>query len=182
MRVEGLYNESRSAIDALQGAFLVSEAISVSESARKTLAIAAASAFEKDVTEMLYEFSDAVTFGNPYCRSLISERIVSRQYHALFQWDGQSAAGFFANFGPEARKFYDAKVRNDATLAQSVRDFLDLGRLRNEIVHRDYITYSFDKTLDDVINQYRSARLFVSFLGAFLKLSSWGSLSGIPNC
>ena len=182
MRVEGLYNESKAAIDALVSAYLISEAVSVAETARKSLAIAAASAFEKDVTELLLAFSDEVTFRNEYFKSLIYERILNRNYHALFPWKETSAATFFANFGVEARNFYNREVKKDALLSQAVRDFLDMGNTRNEIVHRDYITYPFDKTLDDVINQYRSARRFTTFLVRFLKLAASGTLSGTPNC
>jgi hypothetical protein len=176
MRVEKLYREAKSAIDALNQAGLLAEALIVGETARKTLAIAAASAFETDVIQLILGFSNATTGGNPYCSALIKQRVLDRQFHTLFSWKETSAGSFFAIFGADAKRYYDEAVRASVSLGQSARDFLDLGNARNEIVHKDYATYVFDKSLDDVIAQYRSARVFVDFIGVFLDVAARNAL------
>lgn len=181
MRVEQLYADCQRLVDTLNAQYLISDAAFANDLARKALAVAAASAFESDITALLESFADQVTSGNDYCSSLIRTRIVARQYHQLFDWKTTSAGGFFANFGKEARKFYDDSVRADALLGQAVRDFLDLGNLRNEIVHIDFSTYAMNKTIQDIITQYRSARRFLNFLEKFLLLAVTGSLLGVPN-
>ena len=127
----------------------------------KALLLAVASHFETRMTRSVIEMFNDATMGSDALVSFVRANAVARRYHSWFQWDAKNANQFFGFFGKDFRTAMSAKVQNDPELNDAIRAFLELGDLRNQLVHEDYATFSMQKTPTEVLAQYRSARRFV---------------------
>lgn len=131
---------------------------------RKALALSAASTFESVVKRLIEGFCDQVSGGSPELVSLVRSKILDRQYHTLFSWDAKNANTFFKLFGESFKDVAQQDVELDEELKKGIESFLEVGRLRNELVHNDYATFPFDETTSEVIALYRKGRLFTDYL------------------
>jgi hypothetical protein len=95
---------------------------------------------------------------------LVEEKVIPRQYHTYFDWEKKNANKFFSMFGSEYSELARTRVGADISLDRAVRDFLALGETRNRLVHLDYVNFDIEKSPEDIISMYRSARVFVSFV------------------
>ncbi|MEL4356511.1 MULTISPECIES: HEPN domain-containing protein [unclassified Luteococcus] len=137
--------------------------------APKVLLIAAASALEDQVKEELQRLARA--HGHAELAECVTRGILARGYHTLFEWDKTNANRFFALFGPDAKERCQAAVGADEALDRSVRAFLELGRLRNNLVHNNYVTFEVPKTVLDIVELYEAARVFPTRFGELLFLN-----------
>lgn len=129
----------------------------------KALLLAVASRFEARLTDCVVEIFQNATDGSEALVSFVRKEAVERRYHTWFSWDAKNANSFFRSFGEEFKNAMEAKVKNDPDLDDAVRAFLELGRLRNELVHEDYATFSMQKTPVEVLERYRAAARFVDW-------------------
>ena len=53
------------------------------------------------------------------------------------------------------------KVRADSNLEESIKAFLEIGDLRNQLAHENYALFKMEKTVEDVFNLYTKAVRFV---------------------
>jgi hypothetical protein len=56
------------------------------------------------------------------------------------------------------------RIRRDTTFAISVKDFVQLGSLRNQLVHQNYASFTLEKTADEIWGLYESACKFIEVL------------------
>ena len=135
----------------------------------KTLLLAVASRFEARLTDCVVETFEGATRGSDALVSFVQKEAVERRYHTWFDWNANTANKFFRSFGEEFKNAMAAKVKNDPDLDDAVRAFLELGRLRNELAHEDYATFSMPKTPDEVLERYRAAARFVDWFANDLR-------------
>ena len=136
----------------------------------KALLIAVASRFEARLTACVVETFESATGGSDALVSFVQNQAVERRYHTWFSWgDAKNANRFFRLFGEEFKNVMEAKVKNDPDLDDAVKAFLELGRLRNELAHEDYATFSMQKTPDEVLERYRTAARFVDWFAGDLR-------------
>ncbi|CAL9311964.1 hypothetical protein SUDANB135_04865 [Streptomyces sp. SudanB135_2055] len=102
---------------------------------------------------------------------LVEQKAIRRQYHTLFDWDTTNAGRFWGLFGNEYKVGMKKHCQQDMQLAQSIRAFLEVGSLRNRMVHNNYASFILEKTLDEVYDLYRTGDGFVSRLPDLLKMS-----------
>ena len=140
----------------------ISEAQALQDVLRRTFVVGAASYFEQMLKDALLAFTSAKSSGNPAMTALVKMALVDRGFHQMFQWEGKNANKFFSHFGPtlgEAMKTECAGILKDP-----VQSFMELGNLRNCIVHQNFHAFYFEKTLDECYASYRKAKLFVEFV------------------
>ena len=53
------------------------------------------------------------------------------------------------------------RVQEDRDFDESVKAFLEVGNLRNQMVHEDYADFQLNKTVEDVYSLYIRAARFV---------------------
>lgn len=135
---------------------VVSEAI-----VQKHFAICVASHFEKILCNAVETYYQNASGIHTPAVSFVRNRAIERQYHTWFDWNETNANRFFSFFGKEFKKYMIDKMEEEDRLNASVKDFLELGRERNKLVHGDLSTVSFDKTMDEIFLKYKSACLFV---------------------
>ena len=132
----------------------------------KTLWLSAASFFEYRITTDVEQIFMEATNGSHALVAFVHDKAIARGYSSWFNWDDSrpNANKLFRSFGPDFSETMKDKIRNDKTekLQKSISDFIELGRIRNDLVHRDFVTYNLDKTVDEVFALYESAIVFVN--------------------
>jgi hypothetical protein len=113
---------------------------------------------------MLVWFGETVTNKHVTLCSLIQNRVIERQYHTYFDWEGSNANKFFGMFGSEFREKCAADVKADPALKQSIVAFLNLGNTRNQTIHLNFASFTMDKTVEEAYALYKKALAFVDYL------------------
>jgi hypothetical protein len=163
--IEAFYERQRAIGVYLSERKEVSFAQDVEDAMRKNLALAAASYFEEQIVSLLCDFAARKSNGCTELVAFIQNKALKRQFHTLFEWDkGKNANSFFTLFGKGFKAEVEALVKENDALVSAVRAFLELGYLRNRIVHENYASFVTDKTADEILRAYREARHFVDFL------------------
>lgn len=57
-----------------------------------------------------------------------------------------------------------SRLKGDESLKESLDAFLEIGRLRNELVHQDYANYVLLKTSTEIFKLYKTAIRFIDAL------------------
>jgi hypothetical protein len=136
---------------------------------RKVLLLAAASYFEGRLRSSLIDYFTEKAQNDQQTMAFLKAKGIERQYHTYFKWDGANANQFFGLFGTGYKDFMVQRIRNDATLGDAVKAFIELGALRNDLVHRDFATFPLEKTVDEIYALYERALLFVDSVGPTLR-------------
>jgi hypothetical protein len=132
----------------------------VDDSFRKTLVLSAASLFEHQISDAIHGYCNRKSGSDACVLALIRIKALKRQYFTYFDWENKRAGPFFALLGEEIGEKLKAESKVDP-LKSSVEAFLELGYLRNVLVHQNFAGYVFEKTNDEVYALYRLARVFV---------------------
>ena len=160
-------------LDELMRFLLRSEpslATSASATLTKALVLAGASEIEVDVQQHIVDYYVEISGEDAaHAAAFVEKKAVKRQYHTYFDWDKPSANPFFALFGPVFSVRLKAQMKADEEFATSVRAFLQIGSLRNQIVHQNFAAFTLELTPDEVHAMCVSARLFVDRLPAILR-------------
>ena len=159
--IEGMCEEHNALIKHLQETNRVSWQSRVDEQFAKTLLLAVASYFETRMTTCVLDVFGETTTGSDVLVSFVRTHAVARRYHSWFDWDKKTANKFFGAFGKDFAAEMSAKVRDNRDLDDAVRAFLEIGALRNALVHENYATFSMPKTPSEVLDQYLTAKRFV---------------------
>lgn len=166
--IEEFFSTHKSVYDFLLAKGEPTFATETNDNFRRSLVLAIASSFEHEITGIMREIPRVHAGKSTLVAGILEQRVISRQYHTYFDWERRNANKFFGMFGSEFSERAKAHVRDSPSLNQSIVDFLELGETRNKLVHLDYVTFDINKTPDDIIALYRSARLFISFLREWL--------------
>ena len=166
--IDELYETSEAVLAMLDDRRELSLRSRVENEFRKSLALSAASMFESTIKDLIQRFCESTGGGDVRLVSLVKIKIVDRQYHTLFDWDRKNANSFFGLFGEAFKAEAKGDVAEDGELEEGIRAFLELGRLRNDLVHNNYATFPFDATTRDVIALYGKAQTFTDYLEAKL--------------
>jgi hypothetical protein len=137
---------------------------SVDDNYRKALVIAAASYYEMRVRELIITLVHDRTAGDELLVAFVKQKAIERQYHTFFNWEQRSGGQFFGMFGPGFKDHMKNVLKAEGDLASSVGAFIELGELRNRLVHQDFASFPLDKTADEIFALYETARLFVETL------------------
>jgi hypothetical protein len=87
------------------------------------------------------------------CAPLVRIKVLKRQYFSYFDWDNRRAGPFFSLLGEIIGEKLKAESKVDP-LKSSLEAFLELGFLRNCLVHQNFAGYVFDKTNEEVYGLY----------------------------
>lgn len=161
--MDKLREESASLVEFLEQSEKFSLRVFADEHLSKILLLAAASHFEKCMTDAVVHLSEqCLTVDHPLV-NLIKNKAVSRQYHQWFAWEGPNANKFFSLFGKRFLDYAKQSVTQDEELRRSVESFLQLGHERNRLVHGNYVTFPMEKSRDDIYRLYKDASKFVNW-------------------
>ena len=168
-RIDALWQDHVSLVEYLRARGEWTLSGRVEEEFAKTLTIAAASYFEVELTEAIAGLYANVLSESYELFEFVKRRAITRQYFQMFQWgsEGQpstNANQFYGFFGSDFNRYMRERVREDAVLDNCVRAFLEIGNLRNYIVHSDYANVTLNRTAQEIYNLYLEAVPFIELV------------------
>ena len=163
--IDSLYEEQKKLIAFLQQQGQPSYSQSVEAFLSKTLLLSCASYFESRITDSISDYAKSVSNSDEALVSLVRIKAIERQYHSYFEWrEGKrSATPFFAMFGSTIKDSAKKELKAD-DLSEAVAAFLELGDLRNLLVHENFAAYLLEKTSDEIYGLYGRALRFVRYI------------------
>lgn len=163
--IDALFSEQKELIGFLQQQGQLSYSQSVEVFLSKTLLLSCASYFESRITNAISDYTKRVSNADEALSSLVRTKAIERQYHTYFQWreGNRSANPFFAMFGSALKDSAKQELKN-AELSQASAAFLELGDLRNLLVHENFASYPLEKTADEIYQLYGLALRFVIYI------------------
>lgn len=162
--VEKIYEDFNELISYLENSNEISLKNEADNNFKKVLILTIASYFERQIIEMLLNFIGRKSNNDTITVSIIKNRVIYCQYHTFFDWERKNANKFFSMLGEDFKKEAEENVNNDIKLDEGIKAFLEIGKLRNELVHRNFGSYTIDKTAKDVVELYYKALSFIEFL------------------
>ena len=161
--IDGLHKDFSDILTFLYKSGEISWRSVADENFRKVLLVAAASHFERSMTEVVVNFVEQVTAKDHPIKWLVQNKAVSRQYHTWFDWEKKNANRFFGLFGDSFKNHIAEKVKMSNDVELSIQAFLEIGRERNRLVHGDYGSFSLEKTSEEIYKLYSDAKAFVEW-------------------
>lgn len=171
--VESLNEEYKAIVSFLDGSRQPSLSSDVNKHFKKVIVLSSASYFEHEIQEILIKFVVTETRDNKKAVNFFKKKAIGMQYHTFFKWGekgnpdkpGKNANVFFSLFGEDFKKEVETEIKNNPQLETSVKAFLEIGHLRNILVHSNFAAYNLDnKTTDDIFELYKSGLLFVDYI------------------
>jgi len=163
------YKEFREMIDYLETNKEISLKIVADDNLKKVLLLSAASYFEDEIKDIILSFVEKNSGNNPMIRSFVKNKALERQYHTYFDWkSAKNANKFFSLFGEEFKNQASGDVKDNSELGESIQAFLEIGNLRNELVHGNFAVFPIEKTVEEIYGLYRSAHQFMEYLSSKL--------------
>lgn len=139
------------------------------ETSPKVMLLAAASYFESLVTACILDFYDTATGSNELARAFVEKKALQRQYHALFNWDTRAPNQFWSLFGKGFKKYASDRLAADDDLTESAAAFLEIGSLRNQLVHGNFASFMLNKTTSELYELAQRALQFVGVIATFMQ-------------
>jgi hypothetical protein len=132
----------------------------VDDAFRKTLVLSAASLFEHQISDAIHSYCDRKSGSDACVLALVRIKVLKRQYFSYFDWDNKRPGPFFSLLGEDIGEKLKTESKVDP-LKSSVEAFMEIGFLRNCLVHQNFAGYVFEKTNEEVYTLYRQASVFV---------------------
>lgn len=152
---------------------------------RKVLLLSAGSYFENQITMILTNFVRAKSNNDHRIVNFLEKQAISQKYHTLFSWGEKdkpespvkNANTFFRLFGDNFKVGIEADlkpIQSDTeeqakakkALNESIEAFVEIGHLRNILVHSNFAAYNYDqKTTEEIFALFRQAEPFLFYLG-----------------
>ncbi|MFO1440624.1 MAG: HEPN domain-containing protein [Verrucomicrobiaceae bacterium] len=137
------------------------------DNSRKTLVLSAASLFENRITEALLGYADRASNSDPCIVSMIRIKAIKRQYHTFFDWEKSKASTFYTLLGDRLGSELKQSCSSDPGKT-AVAAFLELGQLRNCLVHQNFAEYAVDKSISEICALCEHADEFVQLVESLL--------------
>ena len=167
--VDRLYHDFDELSKLLKESNEISLINSAEENFKKSLLLSAASYFEKQLSDCVIDFTCEVAGEKHIITSIIKNKAIKRQYHTWFKWDEKNANTFFSLFGSDFLLLAKNAVKEDNTLDDAIKAFLELGNDRNRLVHQDFGNFTLEKTTYEIYNLYKSAMHFLEWIPKYLR-------------
>jgi hypothetical protein len=145
---------------------------------KKVILLSSASFFEHEIQNILITFVKESTNDDLRIINLLKKKAIGGNYHTFFAWGeknnpnkpGKNANTFFSLFGNDFKIEVQEEIKNDEKLSKSIKSFLEIGHLRNILVHSNFAAYNLDnKTTEELYTLHKESILFIDFIGDKLK-------------
>jgi len=163
--IDTLFREQKELVAFLQQQGELSFSVSVEALLSKTLLLSVASFFESRITTAIADYAGRVSNADEALTSLVRIKAIEQQYHSYFQWreGNRTVIPFFGMFGSALKDSAKQDLKGE-DLRQATDAFLELGDLRNLLVHENFASYPLEKTADEIYRLYGGALTFVTYI------------------
>jgi hypothetical protein len=145
-----------------------SMALDFEDSYKKLLVLTCSSLFESLLINSIYDFAKNSS-DDARIAELVRNKALSRQYHTFFDWDKTNVNKFLGVFGEGYKQDVVENLNINESLMQGMRDFLQIGALRNRLVHGNLVEASPDLTVLEIKEKFYSAWVFLEYLSGTLE-------------
>lgn len=152
------FSEAKAAAGAAKA---LSQVVFLEDMFRKSLILSAASLFESRIANALLTHVANASDQSECVVSVVRIKAVERQFHTYFDWNAPNANPFFKMLGDSWREQMKTEIRS-SPLKEQLAAFLELGQLRNKLVHENFASFLCEKTSDEVFELYETAEGFVA--------------------
>lgn len=181
--VDQLKHEYQSIAEYLESTQQISLLSDLNKNFRKVLLLSAGSYFEHRITSILSEFVRSKS-NDDRIVNFLERQAIKGKYHQLFDWGktdkpdepGKNANAFFKLFGENFKAEVDVQLQpnnaetpaekeNREIIISSMKAFIEVGHLRNILVHSNFADYNYDqKTTDEIFELFKKAEPFIEYL------------------
>lgn len=171
--VDTLNDEYQSIIEFLDQSAQPSLSSDVNRYFKKVIALSSASYFEHKIQDILVQFITKETANNSLAINFFKKKAVGMQYHTYFTWGvkdrpdkpGKNANTFFALFGDDFKRQVETEIKGSTDLEGAVKAFLEIGHLRNILVHSNFAAYDIEnKTANEIFSLYKRGLPFIEYM------------------
>lgn len=162
------YKEFKELIDYLETNNEISLKLVADDNLKKVLLLSAASYFEDEIKNIILNFVEKNSDNNSMIKSFVKNTSVEWEYFKYFDWKTRNANKFFSLFGGEFKDQAKGDVKDNSELEKSIRAFLEIGNLRNELVHGNFAVFPIEKTVKEIYDLYHLAHQFIDYLSSKL--------------
>lgn len=179
--VDSLYDDYIALKSFLESTKEVSLLSSYTNTFRKVLILACGSYFEEQITLILKEYVYKCSSGDDKLKHFMYNQAISKRYYTLFSWGTQddptspqkNANTFFKLFGSDFANMIKTELKSETTrfgsrvneINNAIMAFLELGHVRNILVHSNFAEYLYDqKTPEEIYTLYKNARCFITYI------------------
>lgn len=160
--VRRIFNDFNQLTELLRGLHDFSGMTALEETYPKALLLASASHLEVTTTAAILDLWSG--HQRTELQTFVERKSLTRNFHSLFNWTDRKANQFFGLFGTECGERFKARMQADETFARCVNSFLEIGDLRNQLVHRNYAEFSLTKTAEEILELDGIASQFPSHI------------------
>jgi len=129
---------------------------------RRIIVLVAANHLESEVKSILRNLVKTKS-GEPKLESFL-DASMERQYHTYFQWNKRNANAFLGRFGKSFKEAVERDVEDNEELEVSIKAFMEIGDLRNTLLHEKLLEVTLEKSVDDFYQLHNKALLFIGYL------------------
>lgn len=162
--IEKLYSDNKALSDYLLSQGQLSFWADVDNNFKKVLLLAVASYLEKQITEILTDFSSQASSNCDPLVNFVQNKAIKKQYHTFFNWETKNVNNFLGLFGDSFKAQCVSDINTDNNLNDGVKAFLEIGSQRNYLVHENYAAYYLEKTSDEIFELYKKSQAFIDYL------------------
>ena len=171
VRIEQQYQDEKDLYQYLMGKEEVSYATYVDSVYKKVLLLSAASYYESRISAIIINFARESSKTDQRLSVFIEKKMLERQYHTLFTWNGNNTNSFWALFGAETKDKVRKIINDNPELESAEKAFLELGDKRNQLVHQNFSEFDVNITIDEIYSKYVLASKFVELVATVLSHS-----------
>ena len=161
--IDKLYADNLSLLKFLDGQKEVSFQIEADKNFRKLLLLSAASYFETEIIKVLIEFA-TLNSRSGLVIEFIKKGAIERRYHMYFDWKNRKANSFFGLFGTEFSSYMKEQMKAAPDIERAVESFMEIGAIRNELVHENFAVFPLEKTSEEIYALYKFGNNFPHIL------------------
>lgn len=163
--IDTLYEENRVMLKYLEDRNEVSLKNEADNKLKKVLILSAASYFEYEIKNIIEQFVKLKSNNTVALLAFVKNTAVERNYHRFFDWESSNANKFWSLFGEDFKsRFLLDCTSDDGDLKKCAKAFIDIGQLRNCLVHNNFASFYIDSTSDEIYEIYKRAIVFIDYI------------------
>jgi hypothetical protein len=129
----------------------------------KVMLLCSASYFERIVCDRICQFFQENS-SRETMHIFVFNQAISRKYHSLFDWKSSNTNKFFKLFGSGFHDHMKTIINGNPEYQEGMKDFMDLGSRRNQLVHENYATFNLNYTAEEIFEKFASANKFLEMV------------------
>lgn len=166
--IQRLVDNFREARAVAEAAANATQVVFIEDMFRKDLVLSSASLFEHRITSVIEEHVRTSAGGSDCVVALVIHKALKRQYHSYFDWERENLGAFPTLLGESRGGILKAEAKSSPT-KEHTDAFMELGALRNQLVHKNFAAFVCDKSSDEIVLLCEQAEQFVSRVETLLR-------------